>query len=125
MDRVIPIEAVIGDRIIADATLHRSRVFARRHVGEVRFVVDAEYRQKGVGRRLIREMLDIAAGLELYRVFIELVPEREDAGIKAVESMGFTKVATLGGRIRDYFGSYKDIVVLEIPLSDKSTWWRD
>lgn len=125
LDRVIPIEAVIGDRIIADATLHRSRVFARRHVGEVRFVVDAEYRQKGVGRRLIREMLDIAAGLELYRVFIELVPEREDAAIKAVESMGFTKVATLGGRIRDYFGSYKDIVVLEIPLSDKSTWWRD
>ena len=49
LERVIPIEAVVGDRIIADATLHRSRVFARRHIGEVRIVVDSEYRQKGVG----------------------------------------------------------------------------
>ena len=45
--------------------------------------------------------------------------------VPAVESMGFKKVASLGGRIRDYNGSYRDLVVLEIPLSDKSTWWKE
>ena len=37
-ERVIPIEAVVGGVIVADATLHRSRVFARRHVAEIRVV---------------------------------------------------------------------------------------
>ena len=124
LERVIPIEALQGDRVVADATLHRSRVFARRHIGELRIVVDPEFRGKGLGRRLMRELLDIAAELDLYRVVMELVPEREDAAIEVAESMGFTKVATLPARIRDYFGSYKDLVVLEIPLSDRSSWWE-
>jgi RimJ/RimL family protein N-acetyltransferase len=125
LERVISIVALVEDTIIADATLHRSRVFARKHTGEVRIVVDPEYRGKGVGRRLIRELLDIAAELDLYRVYIELVPEREDAAIGVMENLGFKKVATLPGRIRDYYGSYKEVVVLEIPLSDRSTWWKE
>ena len=124
LERVIPIEALQGDRVVADATLHRSRVFARRHIGELRIVVDPEFRGKGLGRRLMRELLDIAAELDLYRVVMELVPDREDAAIEVAESMGFIKVATLPARIRDYFGSYKDLVVLEIPLSDRSSWWE-
>ena len=125
LERVIPIVALVGDKVIADATLHRSRVLARKHIGELRIVADPEYRGKGVGRRLLRELLDIAAELDLYRVAIELVPEREEAAIGVVVSMGFARVATLQGRIRDYYGSYKDVVVLEIPLSDRSTWWKE
>lgn len=125
LEKVISIVGVVGDTIIADATLHRSRVFARKHIGEVRIVVDPEYRGKGGGRRLIKELLDIAAELDLYRVSVELVPEREDAAIDVMEEMGFKQVATLPGHIRDYFGSYKDLVVLEIPLSDRSTWWKE
>jgi len=38
--RVIPIVALVGDEIVADATLHRSRSRARHHIGEIRIVVD-------------------------------------------------------------------------------------
>ena len=48
-ERVIPIVALAGDRIIADATLHRSRAPARRHIGEFRVVVDPAYREVGLG----------------------------------------------------------------------------
>src|SRR3990172_5481988 len=44
---VIPIVALVEDKIVGDATLHRSRAPARRHIGEIRVVVDPEYRDIG------------------------------------------------------------------------------
>ncbi len=124
-DQVVPIEALVGGEIIGDATLHRGRHFARRHIAELRIVVEPKYRRSGVGRRLAREILDISAALELYKVFFELVPIREEAAIRFAENLGFHKVATLPRRIRDYFGGYQDVVVLEVSLSNRDTWWRD
>ena len=123
-ERVIPIVALAGDRIIADATLHRSRAPARRHIGEFRVVVDPAYREVGLGSRIIRELFEIAVELGLYKVSFELVAHREKAAILAAERAGFREVATLKGRIRDLWGNYQDLVVLEMPLKDHEAWWR-
>jgi len=123
-DRVIPIVALDGDQIVGDATLHRSRAQARRHVGEIRVVVAEAYREIGLGRRLIRELLDIASELRLYHVFVEFVVHREEAAIHAVRSMGFREVATLKGRIRDLWGNYEDLMILELPLGEHEAAWR-
>lgn len=123
-ERVIPIVAVVDDQIVGDATLHRSRAPARRHVGEIRVVVEPEYREKGLGRRLIRELLDIAVELGLYKASFELVAEREKAAIVAAESVGFQEVARLNGWVRDIWGNYQDTVVLELPLKEHKEWWR-
>jgi len=123
-DRVVPIVAVAGDEIIADATLHRSRTPARRHIGELRVVVDPEYRELGLGRRLIRELLDIAAELGLHMATFELVAQRETPAILAAESVGFQVAATLKGRIKDMWGNYQDLVLLELPLQDQQRWWH-
>ena len=123
-ERAIPIKAVVGGEIIADATLHRSRAFSRRHIGDLRILVDPRYRHGGLGGRLIKELLDIAAELGLYKVIIDLVPLREESAIELVEGMGFTHVATLRGEIRDYYGNYRDQLTFAISLSDRTTWWR-
>ncbi len=62
---------------MADATLHRSRPPARRHMAELRIVVDSHYREEGLGRRLIRELVDVAVDLGLHKVSFELVAHRE------------------------------------------------
>ena len=49
---------------------------------------------------------------------------REKAAILAAERAGFREVATLKGRIRDLWGNYQDLVVLEMPLKDHEAWWR-
>ena len=123
-ERVIPIVAVVDDQIVGDATLHRSRAPARRHVGEIRVVVEPEYREKGLGRRLIRELLDIAVELGLYKASFELVAQREKAAIVAAESVGFQEVARINGWVRDIWGNYQDLVVLELPLKEHKEWWR-
>jgi L-amino acid N-acyltransferase YncA len=116
--RVIPIIALTGDKIVADATLHRSHSRSRSHIGEIRIVVDPNYREVGLGRRLIQELLDIAAMLGLDRVIFELVAQREKAAIAAAESVGFREVAVLKGWVRDILGEDQDLVIMEMPLKD-------
>jgi L-amino acid N-acyltransferase YncA len=123
-DRVLPIVALVGDEIVADATLHRSRAMARHHVGELRVVVDPSHRGVGLGRRLIRELLDIAAELGLHNATFELVADREESAIRAAISVGFNQVGVLKERIRDFWGNYQDLVLLELPLKDRELWWR-
>jgi L-amino acid N-acyltransferase YncA len=114
--RVIPIVALYDGNIIADATLHRSRVMARSHIGEIRVVVDPAFREVGLGRRLIRELLDVAVNLGLHKVFFELVSDHEDAAISAAMSMGFQQAGVLKEYVRDIWGEYQDLVQLELPL---------
>jgi L-amino acid N-acyltransferase YncA len=114
--RVIPIVALYGGNIIADASLHRSRAIARSHIGEIRIVVDPAFREVGLGRRLIRELLDVGVNLGLHKVFLELVSKHEDAGISAAMSVGFQQVGVLKEYIRDIWGDYQDLVQLELPL---------
>ncbi len=123
-ERVIALEAIVDGEIVCDATIHRTRAFSRRHIGELRVVVDPAYRQRGLGSIVIRELLDIAKEINLYKVYIDLVPRREEAAIRFAERMGFERVATLPARIMDYYGGYLDVVVMEVSLSDRSTWWR-
>lgn len=122
-DDVIPIIALADDAIVADATLHRSRAPAKRHVAEIRIVVDPEYREVGLGGRLMRELLDIAHELGLDSATMELVEGRELSALIAAESVGFRRVATLTNRVKDTWGNYRDLVLLDVNLDDDSRWW--
>ncbi len=123
INRVFPIVAIVDGEIVADGTLHRSRTMARRHVGELRVIVAPEYRERGLGRRLIRELLDIAAGLGLRKATFELVSERQEAAIMAAMSLGFREVATLKEEVRDFWGNYQDVARLDLPLKNHELWW--
>ena len=123
-EHVIPIVALVDRRIVADATLHRTRAPARRQVGELRVAVDPSHREVGLGRRLIRELLDISAALGLTTATFELVGQRQEPAILAAISMGFEKVATLKGRVRDLWVNSQDLVLLESSLKDREVWWN-
>ncbi len=116
LDRVVPIVALDRDRIVADATLHRSRAPARRHIGEIRVVVDPDFRGEGLGPRMIHELVDIGTAIELERLIFELVDRRELGAIHAAVQVGFEESAVLKGRVKDVYGSYQDLVVLELNL---------
>ncbi len=118
MDVAIPLVAVSGDKIVADSTLHRSRRASRRHVGELRIVVDSEYRGRGLGARLIDELIQLGVDLGLERLVFELVDRREMPAIQAAKAAGFEQVAVLEGRVRDMYGIMQDLVILEFPLEE-------
>ena len=120
---VVPIVALVDGEIIADATLHRSRAPARKHVAELRIVVEPGYREIGLGGRLIREILDIAAGMGLQKATFELVAEEEEPAIMAAGSAGFREVAILKDQVKDMWDNPQDLVIMELSLKDRSLWW--
>jgi L-amino acid N-acyltransferase YncA len=120
LSQTIPLVAEAEDRILADATLHRSRRAARRHVGELRVVVDPDYRGRGLGVRLIHELVQLGRDLELHALVFELVSGHQQSAIQAAQGAGFEEVAVLQGRVLDIHGSPRDLVILELALADDS-----
>jgi GNAT superfamily N-acetyltransferase len=57
--RALPLLAIMDNKIVGDGTLHHRRAGARRHIGEVRIVVDPGYRNRGVGRGLLHKPLKL------------------------------------------------------------------
>ncbi|MBM3947467.1 MAG: GNAT family N-acetyltransferase, partial [SAR202 cluster bacterium] len=82
-DRVFPLLAWDEDKIVADATLHRTRAGARRHVGEIRIVVDPKHRSRGLGTLMLHELLNVARATNPERVLLELVADREETAMRA------------------------------------------
>jgi GNAT superfamily N-acetyltransferase len=72
-ERVLPLLAWQHDRIVGDATLHRRRGGARRHMGEVRVTVDPALRGRGLGTALLHELIDYASQVELETLVFELI----------------------------------------------------
>lgn len=111
--RALPLLAISNGRIVADGTLHFRRAGARRHVGEVRVVVDPEYRNRAIGRMVLRKLAEIARYKGLKKLVAEVVAVKEEAAEETARVLGFTRIAVLTDHIRDINGESHDLVILE------------
>ena len=123
-DRALPLLAVVDGRIVADGTLHRRRAGARRHVGELRVVVDPRYRGRGIGTAILKELILIARDRGLDRLVFELVEGVQERAIQTASSLGFVRLASLPGHVRDIGGRPHDLVIMELLLGKWQEWWE-
>lgn len=122
-DRALPLLAWCDGRVVGNAVLIRSRVGARRHIGELRLVVHPEFRSQGLGSIMTRYLCEIAADAELDKVVAELVADREEEAIVAMERLGFIRSAAIPEFFRDERGRSHDLVVMVLPLGKWFEWW--
>lgn len=122
--RALPLVALVDGRIGAEAVLVRRRGSARSHIGEIRIVVAPEFRNRGLGTQLIRELCEIADDAGLDKVLLEVVADREAEALKAAEWLGFIRVGTIDGGARDQDGHLHDIVMLAMPLGKWYQWTK-
>ena len=120
-DRVLPLLAWVGTRIVADGTLHRQRAGGRQHIGELRLVVDPEHRQRGVDTAIIHDLVSMVHGSLLERVFMEVVAEGEGQAVEALQWLGFRKLAVLPRYARNMDGRVHDVVIYDLSLDN----WLD
>jgi L-amino acid N-acyltransferase YncA len=116
-ERVLPLLALADGEVVGDATLHRRPLGWTRHLGKVRIVIDPDYRQKGLGSLLIKGLIEIAKGLKLERLVVELMGSQA-AALSAFRRLGFERAAVLHRHVRDRAGRPQDLVIMIHDLED-------
>lgn len=119
-NRVLPIVAETGGRVVGEATLHFGKR-STRHVGEVRIFLEPTSRGKGLGTLMLKEIIALARQAGLQYLLAQIVLDQTDV-IKAFQNLGFKMEATM----RDYFMAGDDhthnVVVLLFPLQRESRY---
>ena len=113
-ERVMPLVAVVGNRIVGNATLH-FKDGPSRHRSEVRIFLAKDFRQRGVGSRMIQGLIELAKRRGLFMLEVEIVSDQSHI-IKAFQSMGFETKCIF----EDYFmlpdGGLRDVTYLVLRL---------
>ncbi|MGB5197767.1 MAG: GNAT family N-acetyltransferase [Candidatus Deferrimicrobium sp.] len=115
-DAALPILAVQGNRIIGSATLYRNRTGWKQRVGIVRILIDSDFRHKGLGTAMIREIRHLGEKLALNYLLAEVIEEQQ-AAVRALERMGFERAVVYRNYINDRKGDLHNLVVLLQPMS--------
>jgi phospholipase/carboxylesterase len=88
-DKVLPLLAFDGARIVADATLHRRPRGPLRLVGRVKWMIDPAFRGVGLGTTLVSDFITIARERGLRHLNCMLISDLEADAVKTLEGLGF------------------------------------
>ena len=102
--------AEIDQRIVARLSLARDVHPSSRHVADLGLMVDAAYRRRGIGRRLLEEAVGWARTSGVLKLELHVFPWNEPA-VALYESFGFERE---GYRKRHYEreGGYVDAILM-------------
>ncbi|MGE5284406.1 MAG: N-acetyltransferase family protein [Actinomycetota bacterium] len=115
-EAVLPILAFQGSRVAGSATLYRNRTGWKQRVGIVRILIATDFRHKGLGTAMIREIRHLGEKVALNYLLAEVIEEQQ-AAVRALERMGFEKVGAYRNYVNDRKGHLHNLVVLLHPMS--------
>lgn len=88
-DKVFPLIALDGTRIVADATLHIRKGGPLRLVGRIKWMIDPEFRGAGLGTLLVHQLVSIARERGMRHVNAMLISDLEADAVHTLEDLGF------------------------------------
>lgn len=81
------------------------------HVGELRLIVGAQHRRRGIGRRLAQLAVAEGVRMGLRKLVIEVVADKQ-GDLAMFTAIGFEAEALLKDHICDRAGKLRDLVIL-------------
>ena len=117
-DQVLPLLAVVKDRIVGSASLYFSEG-PKRHIAEYRLFLGKDFRKRGLGMKMTRALIEMARKQDVRIVIGEVIAEQTKV-VRAFEQIGFECKTVL----EDFFmlpdGDTCDVAYLVMNLKPKS-----
>jgi len=88
-DKVFPLLALDGTKVVADATLHHREGSPLRLVGRIKWLIDPDYRGNGLGTVLVNDFISIARRNGLRHLTCMLVSDFEADAVATLRGLGF------------------------------------
>ena len=107
------------DGLVGYATVHRSPARWTRRVGEIRVNVSPDYRARGLGRRLISQIFDLARAQGLKKLMANMTTDQPGAQA-AFRKLGFVPEALLADYVEDRNGLSRDLVIMSYDVDGHS-----
>ena len=115
LGRNLPLLAFGDGQIIGCTTLHQQLGGWKRHIGRVSVLVHPEYRNRGVARALVSEIIEIARNIGLEKLEAEFIGDQE-AAIKMFALLGFSNLLRLDDYVKDMQAVTHDYVLMGLDL---------
>lgn len=113
--------ALIGDRIVADAALEMAGQGWDEHVAELRLIVAREYRRKGLGALMARELYALAAEAKIEELRVKMMRPQK-AARSIFRKLGFHEETLLPDYVKDARGKKQDLILMRCDLE---ALWRE
>ena len=111
----LPIVAIIGGKIVGNATLHQQLGGWKRHVGRVSVLVHPKFRGRGLARKLVTEMAELARQAGLEKIEAEFIGEQE-AAVHMFAMLGFSQLMRLDDYVKDMQAIPHDYILMGLNL---------
>ncbi len=109
--QTVTVLAEEGGEIIGYSSLHRSEILWARHLGEVRLLVNPNFRGKGVGGQLARQLFALARSNDLLKLVANMMSTQRDAQ-SLFHHLGFIPEAMLHDWAIDRDGRTHDLIIM-------------
>jgi GNAT superfamily N-acetyltransferase len=109
---VVSMVALVGDRIVAHASLLMRGFGCTRHVGRLRIAVLPEFRHKRLGTWMLLDLIQLGMDQGLDDIRADFVVGIEDAAIEAARKLDFFKVAVLPDYVKSPRGTRFDLQIM-------------
>jgi len=114
-EKALPLLALDGTRVVADATLHYRSGGPLRRVGRIKWLIDPEYRGVGLGTVFVNDFIAVARENGLRHLTCMLICDLEEDAIATLKSMGF-ECYTIPGYGADPDGTPRDMAKMILKL---------
>lgn len=102
--------------VVGESTLYRAARGWTRHIGEVRVAVSPEFRRRGLGHALCREIVRVAIDGGVEKLVAHII-ENQLAARRMFDHLGFLQEAVLRDHVKDVRGKKRDLVVMANDVS--------
>ncbi len=119
--RIIRIVTLHGDGIVADGTLELFKEEWRKYHGEIRVIVAEDFRRKGLGMIMMRELCLLAEKKKVEKIVAEIM-RQQTAAMRICQKLGFQQKTTIPDYIRDITGKNQDLTIMTCDIKD---FWKE